>query len=299
MSDDDAACPLCSSTVRRERDRRWQKDGFDIVQCRTCLLLYRFDLPTRAELSEIYAGDYFNASNGATNGQGYQDYIGDADLHRLNARRRVERLDTLVGSRGDLLDVGAAAGFFVDEARRDGWTARGIDVAASMTEVATERLGVDVMTTTLAESAFADQSFDALTMWDYIEHAIDPCGDLDRASTLLRPNGVLGLSTGDAASIVARGSGSRWHLLTPRHHNFFFTRATLTRALDQAGFDVISAAHPGAVYPLSYVLYKIQTIAPLGVSNRLASRLRGTKPGERALSLNLWDILTVWARRRP
>jgi hypothetical protein len=296
---DDTTCPLCGSSVNRQSNLRWRKDGFDIVQCHVCGLLYRFDLPTREELEAIYASDYFNSSDGTTNGQGYQDYVADEPLHRLNARRRIDRLDALAGSRGDLLDVGAAAGFFVDEARRDGWAARGIDVAAAMTKVATERLGVDVATTTLAEAPLEAGTFDAITMWDYIEHAVDPCGDLGRAAELLRPGGVVGLSTGDAASAVARGSGARWHLLTPRHHNFFFTRATLTRALDQAGFDVISASHPGAVYPLSYVVYKVQTIARLRFLDRIAASLRGTKLGERALPLNLGDIITVWARRRP
>ena len=202
-----------------------------IVQCRTCRLLYRFDLPTRAELSEIYAGVLQRVKR-RDERPGYQDYIGDADLDRLDAGRRVERLDTLVGSWGDLLDVGAAAGS--SSTRRAATVDRAWDRRRRVDDRSRNR-------TTWRRryddhprgSAFADQSFHALTMWDYIEHAIDPCGDLDRASTLLRPNGVLGLSTGDAASIVARGSGSRWHLLTPRHPNFFFTRARFTRALDR------------------------------------------------------------------
>jgi SAM-dependent methyltransferase len=291
-------CPLCNSTVNRISDRRWLKDGFDIARCPSCGLMFRFDLPTRAELDAIYGDGYFNAADGETHGQGYQDYIGDETLHRLNARRRLATLETLKDSKGRLLDVGAAAGFFVHEARRAGWDAVGIDVAQSMTRHARERVGVDVATATLAEATIDDASLDAVTLWDYIEHATDPVQDLGRAADSLRPGGVIGLSTGDAASPVARISASRWHLLTPRHHNFFFTPATLAMALERTGFELITVRHPGSVYPVSYLVHKLQTFARLSLLERAAARLRGTVVGGRSVPLNLGDIMTVWARRR-
>ncbi len=291
-------CPLCNSPVSRKADRRWLKDGFDIVRCPSCGLLYRFDLPTRADLDAIYGDGYFKATEGETHGQGYQNYVGDEALHRLSARRRLATLDTLIDSRGRLLDVGAAAGFFVDEARRAGWNAVGVDVAESMARHARDRVGVDVAVTTLADAAFDDASFDAVTLWDYIEHSTDPLDDLTRVAGVLRPGGVVGLSTGNAASLVARITGSRWHLLTPRHHNFFFTRSTLAAALETTGFEVVSMRSPGSVYPVSYLVYKLQTLARLPLLQRAAARLDGTAVGARGVPLNLGDIVTVWARRR-
>ncbi len=291
-------CPLCNAPVSRNVDRRWLKDGFDIVRCPSCGLLYRFDPPTRADLDAIYDDGYFNADEGETHGQGYQDYVGDEALHRLSARRRLATLDTLVDSKGRLLDVGAAAGFFVDEARRAGWDAVGIDVAPSMTRHARDHVGVDVATTTLADANFDDASLDAVTLWDYIEHSIDPVRDFADVARVLRRGGVVGLSTGDAASLVARITASRWHLLTPRHHNFFFTRSTLAAALERTGFEVLSMRNPGSVYPVSYLVYKLQTAARLSVLERAAARLHGTAFGARGVALNLGDIVTVWARRR-
>src|SRR6185437_6301162 len=152
---------------------------------------------------EIYGLDYFQGD--AT---GYLDYVGDADLHRAAARNRLELLEGLV-ARGALLDVGAAAGFFVDEARARGWDARGIDVSQPMVEWGRRTLEVPLERATLAEADVPDESLGALTMWDYIEHSLDPAADLRRARDLLRPGGVLALSTGDAATPVARLSGSR------------------------------------------------------------------------------------------
>ena len=127
-------------------------------------------------------------------------------MHRLSARRRLDLLEQLV-SRGQLLDVGAAAGFFVDEARKRGWDAAGIDVSEPMVEWGRRELDAPLERQLLAD--LAGGAFDALTMWDYIEHALEPAADLRHARELLRPGGVLALSTGDAATLVARASGSR------------------------------------------------------------------------------------------
>ena len=259
--------------------------------CPACGLLFRRDLPTQAELDEIYGLEYFKG--GAS---GYLDYVADEDVHRSSARNRLDALERIV-PRGRLLDVGAAAGFFVDEARARGWDASGIDVSEPMVEWGKRTLSAPLERATLAASGLPPASLDALTMWDYLEHSIDPVADLELAHELLRPGGVLALSTGDAATFVARISGSRWHLLTPRHHNFFFTVATLSRLLAQSGFDVVSLDHRGSRYPLRYLVHKLRTLVPLRALDMLTGRLARNRLGAVTLPVNLWDIVTVVARR--
>lgn len=287
-----AVCIVCSDEFAPEGHLRWTKDGHDILRCPSCGLLFRRSLPAHAELDEIYGLEYFKG--GAV---GYLDYVADEDVHRSSARNRLEALERVV-PRGRLLDVGAAAGFFVDEARARGWDAAGIDVSEPMIDWGKRTLSAQLERTTLAAPGLPAASLDALTMWDYIEHSIDPVADLARAHELLRPQGVLALSTGDAASLVARLSGSRWHLLTPRHHNFFFTAATLSRLLARSGFDVITLDHRGSRYPVRYLVHKLRTLAPLRALDALTGRLAQGRLGAMAVPVNLWDIVTVVARRR-
>ena len=261
------------------------------MRCPSCSLLFRRDLPTKAELDDIYGLDYFRGD--AT---GYLDYVGDEEVHRVVARRRLDLLARFV-SPGRLLDVGAAAGFFVAEACARGWDAAGVDVSGPMVEWGRRTLDAPLERATLAESGLPAGSMDALTMWDYIEHSLDPAADLLRAHELLRPGGALALSTGDAATPVARLQGSRWHLLTPRHHNFFFTAATLSELLARSGFDVASLDHRGSRYPLRYLAHKLGTLAPSQRLEQLTGRLASTRLGAVAVPVNLWDIVTVVARR--
>ena len=263
------------------------------MRCPSCGLLFRRDLPTQAQLDEIYGLEYFKG--GAV---GYLDYVADEDVHRNSARNRLDALERVV-PRGRLLDVGAAAGFFVDEARARGWDASGIDISEQMVEWGTRTLSAALERATLATSGRPAASLDALTMWDYLEHSLDPAADLGRAHHLLRPGGVLALSTGDAATFVARLSGSRWHLLTPRHHNFFFTAETLSRLLAQSGFEVVSLDHRGNRYPLRYLVHKLRSLVPLRALDTLTGRLAGSWLGALAFPVNLWDIVTVVAQRAP
>jgi 2-polyprenyl-3-methyl-5-hydroxy-6-metoxy-1,4-benzoquinol methylase len=290
LADGVTVCLLCGTSFPPEEHRRFTKDGYAIVRCPSCTLLFRRDLPTQAELDEIYGLDYFQGD--AT---GYLDYVADADLHRAAARNRLDLLERLVAG-GALLDVGAAAGFFVDEARSRGWDAQGIDVSEPMVEWGRRTLDVPLERATLAD--VTDGPFDALTMWDYIEHSLDPAADLRRAQELLRPGGVLALSTGDAATWVARLSGSRWHLLTPRHHNFFFTAATLGELLARSGFEVVSLDHRGGRYPVRYLVHKLGTLVPSRRLESLTARLAASRLGAVAVPVNLRDIATVAARKK-
>jgi SAM-dependent methyltransferase len=285
-------CNVCGAAVDRDRDLRWRKDGHDILRCPSCGTHFRAELPSAEALAEIYGPAYFAASEG----QGYADYLGEEANHRLNARARLELLEP-ARRPGRLLDVGCAAGFFLDEARKRGWSVTGVDFAPEMAGHARERLGLDVRPGSFAEAELEPGSFDAVTMWDYVEHSVDPAGDLRRAAALLVPAGVLALSTGDVASVASRLSGSRWHLLTPRHHNFFFTRASLERAVRDAGFEILRSRYASSRYSVRYLLHKLRTLGDAAFLGRLAEGVGRTRLGSVAVPVNLFDIVTVVARR--
>ena len=294
-----ATCDLCGADVTTNAELRWVRDGYPIVRCRQCSLLFRRDLPSPDEIAALYATDYFTSSGTLPKGEGYLDYTADEELHRRNARQRLALLEEFVAS-GALLDVGCAAGFFLDEAAQAGWAVAGVELAPSMAAVARDRLGLNVVEAPFGVADFADESFDCVTMWDYVEHSLDPIGDLRRAHDLLRPGGVLALSTGDAGSPIARISGRRWHLLTPRHHNFFFTRATLERAFTEAGLRLRTMTTLASRYSFAYLAHKLQTMSGLPFLDRVALALRESTVGQVSVPVNLFDIVVAVAERpRP
>jgi SAM-dependent methyltransferase len=79
-----------------------------------------------------------------------------------------------------------------------------------------------------------DGSFDVVTAIEMLEHTLDPVAELRRMRRLLRPGGLLFLTTGNARPYADRLS--RWRYVLPEIHVSFFEPRTLERALEDAGF---------------------------------------------------------------
>ena len=92
-------------------------------------------------------------------------------------------------------------------------------------------------------------AFDVVTLWDIIEHVEDPIAALRAAHEKLRPGGAVFLETPNedfwARPLLRRAFAAtrgRIDLLSYFYypdHRLYFTRATLTRALETAGFQNI------------------------------------------------------------
>ena len=231
------------------------------MRCGVCGLVYVGGGPSDEALTELYDEGYWE-EEGET---GYQGY-GGAEVAKRH--HFASLLDQLAAERppGELLEVGSAYGYFLDEAQRRGWRVRGIEPSRHAREQARQRFGLEVVESPLSDLPPEPESQDAIVMWDVIEHLADPRRTVETAFSRLRPGGVLALSTGDIRSAAARLHGRDWSLMTPPWHQFYFSRSTLRRLLESVGFHVerirgdgvvavdSSAARPRVPTPLARVL---------------------------------------------
>ncbi len=77
-------------------------------------------------------------------------------------------------------------------------------------------------------------SFDVVTAIEVIEHTFDPVAELRRMRQMLRPGGLLFLTTGNARPYADRLT--RWPYVIPEIHISLFEPRTLVRAMAGAGF---------------------------------------------------------------
>lgn len=256
-----ARCPICGGVARGTA--LVHRDGH-LARCLRCGLVSVDPLPARDVALAQYDAAYFAGD------AGYRDYASEERHFRREFRRRLRRIRA-AGGRGRLFDVGAATGAFLLEARDAGFAVAGVEPADAVASRARAR-GLDVATGTAETFERAPGSVDVLTCSDVLEHLVDPVAALRRFRAALAPDGLLVLSVPDFGGLWARASGARWPFVTPREHLHYFTRRTLRRALEVAGFVPSGIGLAGTPVSLGSLARRLPGRSGVAVERRLGRR---------------------------
>jgi CMP-N,N'-diacetyllegionaminic acid synthase len=214
-------CPTCGATNSRlELD----KDHMRIVRCAACDLVYVNPTFDETHYKSVYAS------------QAYQDIVRDLGInsHEYRVSRfGTERVGMMsqflrvpAGRAPRFLDVGCSTGFVVEAAKTAGWEAIGIDLNPSAIEYGQSR-GLDLRTVALEAGGFAPGSFDAVGLFDVVEHLLDPGRTVRAAVDLLAPDGILFLYVPNYDSASRLLMGANAHFIWPTHHLNYYTPSTI------------------------------------------------------------------------
>jgi 2-polyprenyl-3-methyl-5-hydroxy-6-metoxy-1,4-benzoquinol methylase len=233
-------CACCGSDASALQHRL---SLFDVYRCAACTLLFRHPLPMADSLEELYEDETYH------DGAYFRNTALDYDLSAPEIRIYRAALAHLarLAPGGRLLDVGCGRGVFLDLARKEGFAVSGVELSTRHVRWARERFGLDVCAAEFLSSGHAPGGYDVVTMWDFLEHVLDPVAVLRRARELLAPRGILLVFTIDTSSLfnlvgaalarLSLGLVQRpLELLYDVHHNFYFTRTSLEKLLLAQGF---------------------------------------------------------------
>ncbi len=216
-----------------------------ILRCGECGIGFSQHRPADEELGQLYRE------------MDIAMYQAEGEGRRRTARRHLE-IVSAHSDGGRLLDVGCASGVFLDRARSAGWDVTGVKPSPPLYQLARDLLDGrgKVLPLTLQEAELGSRRFDAITLWDVLEHVADPVSFLAQCRSLLKPDGFIFANVPDLESGSARLLGRRWPLLLPEHLNYF-TRSSLTRCAQKAGLEVVRFGRRPASFTLSYILYLV------------------------------------------
>jgi ubiquinone/menaquinone biosynthesis C-methylase UbiE len=233
-------CDLCGANdaepVLGLRDRMFETTSstFQLVRCRCCGLLYLNPRPTLTELDRYYQESYTPFSRSGISGR----------MKRLMIGSEVESLWSLLAPPARVIDVGCATGEMLQAIRERGNpNVLGLEPSAHAADLARDRFGLDIVTGTLEQACMPDQSRDVALLSHVIEHLPSPSRTVAELQRVLSPGGALIIWLPNARSVASRLLGEYWIGYDAPRHFYAFTPTTLTRLLDQYGFQVRSVSH--------------------------------------------------------
>jgi SAM-dependent methyltransferase len=145
------------------------------------------------------------------------------------------------------------------------------------------------------DAPLPEGGYDAITLWDVIEHLPDPALDVRSIHAALRPGGVFAVSTMDVDSLFAKALGRRWPWYM-QMHLVYFSRRTLCEMLRREGFHIVDVRLHTRRVRMSYLASRLDAYAP-PLARAIGAGLERTGLAERTVGIKLGDIFTVIARK--
>ena len=189
-----------------------------------------------------------------------------------------------------LLDVGCAGGAFLVAARDYGFAVTGVEPSHWLAESGRTQYGLDIRQGILRPGLFPAESFDVVTLWDVIEHVTQPAEVLGTIHRLLKPEGLLLVNYPDFGSWMARLLGQRWPFLLSVHL-LYYTRTTIVRQLQKAGFTPVRIQPHFQSLKLGYILKRMEPY--VGLSRPLRACVEGIGLGGLPVTYNMGQTLVV------
>ena len=260
-------CNVCGGS---EHVRLLDKNGYTVVRCSGCGLVFVNPQPDEEELARLYS---FESNY----------HVGHLDEKKENrlgkrSRKKLAFLKRNGISEGLLLDVGCSTGFFLKEAGKAGFTPRGVELNPDTSRLAETKYGLDVENCRIEDLDPAKGPFDVITFLDSLEHMLDPRGALESANGLLADGGyalvtlpnVAGLFPTLTYALFTRPFGV-WSHPAPPGHLYDFSPATMTHLLERTGYKVVDVLFEGQT--LAYTVSKF--------SESMVTLMRGNPPAKR------------------
>jgi len=231
---ENVVCPFCQSDlgvpILKGPDRAHQLAGpFTFCRCAACGLIYQNPRPCLTAFEALYPPEYLpHQANNALSQTVHSDL-----------RRTIAFIAKIQPTEGRLLDVGCGSGAFLRALHqlKPQWELTGIEPNPHAVELA-RQFNFPIYQTILENTQLEPHSWDAITLWNVLEHLPNPYETLCKLRQLLRPKGVLYLSLPLCDSWDAQIFGPAWVGWELPRHFVIFNRISLQKMLAKAGFTI-------------------------------------------------------------
>ena len=220
-------CPVCLGTKFKMLEDYIR---VALAECSECGSVFVPFVPSESELVEHYRKYERNHESNPA----------------VSQNRRLEVLASFEPYRteGNLLDVGCGVGHFLDQALASGWRTFGVELDSEAVEICSAN-GHSIHHGKLPSAPFEHHQFDVAIYSEVVEHINNQPEEFARIFELIRPGGLLFITTPNFNSVSRQVLGERWDVISYPEHLVYFSPSTLSAAVENAGFKPIAIVTTG------------------------------------------------------
>jgi len=191
----------------------------DMVRCVDCKLFIKKQLPNKEEVKIKLKNFLLSAC-----------WDKNTRKERMkDAKWQLDQLEEYVKP-GKVFDVGAASGFFMKAAFDRGWNAQGNDVSAAAVKWAKENFDLFVYYDFFEDISLPHNEYDAVVLWNTLEHTHNPAETVRIAKNILKPDGFIYIKIPERPTLsLLQKYYEPWHF-------YEFKTSNVTRFLESEGF---------------------------------------------------------------
>jgi 2-polyprenyl-3-methyl-5-hydroxy-6-metoxy-1,4-benzoquinol methylase len=255
-------CILCNSVEISELK---DYERHQLSKCKTCGFVFMSRIPSNDELH-----DHYKLYSYATD-RTVSPLTIDSYNKLLDGMEKYRKLNTLI-------DVGCGKGWFLLEARKRGWDVYGTEFSDEAIKICIEN-GIKMEKGDLNALTFGNVKFDIVFSSEVIEHVNNPVNQFEQMYEILRPGGLLYLTTPNFNCYLRYKYKANYTIIEYPEHLSYYTKSTMHLGLTKAGFRKrkllttgvsISRASfsSGGREPFAVIVSKDEKLRALMVENR-------------------------------
>jgi 2-polyprenyl-3-methyl-5-hydroxy-6-metoxy-1,4-benzoquinol methylase len=224
-------CPICDENPEASRVI-FIKDGFHYRKCSRCSVVFVSPIIKEKILEEMYRKSDYARS--------WMKVLINPVEQKFNQpkfERGINDIENILQRKGRILDVGCAVGQFLTICESSGWKATGIELNGEEREYC-KSIGLKVIGEPLDDHLFQYESFDAVALWEVLEHVPFPRQVLKCIHKMLKPGGVLLVVVPNVNSLAAQILQEECNMFVGMSHITMFSDETLTTLLEDERYEI-------------------------------------------------------------
>jgi len=246
MQSDKETTALCDLCGEKNREKAFSitssVPAFEVSRCPSCGHLFLDPPVTGKALEALYNEEYFTGKAAFSYTDERQNIAGFRAVADARIRGILKRSGWKSGKGKKLLDIGCSFGSLLDAAARAGFSTYGLDISRCAVEEVRNK-GHAAEQGTPETVSIPGTPLDVATMVEVIEHLASPSKALQKIAAALKPGGLILIQTANMDGRQAVKAGADYHYFLPGHLHYF-SRKTLTRLLQQSGYNRIRYHYP-------------------------------------------------------